>query len=363
MPEYVFDTRRGDTPRPTDCAFPAALPYPTGWFSVGFSQEWAPGTVQCQSFMGQDIVVYRTRTGSIRASSAYCPHLGAHLGAGGSVDGEYLVCPFHKFAFDTAGTCVRTPYGKPPKAHLEMRYCCERFGIIWVWHSPDRDHPRWKLPNLPGTECGSVHRQIDVVGHPQELMENSIDYGHINAVHHIELEDASPLEFTDTTYRVSLRLAKELPLLGRIKFPATVTGLGLGALHTTFELPRYGIRAVQWSTVTPIAPWKQRVRVAMSAEIDLLMHVPTPLARALSHRAAVALSHVMNWWAWKITHEDLPILNHKKHLPHPKLNDQDGPIGPFRQWARRFYQPTDAGAHQRGAAVAELPVEDRPRSA
>ncbi|MFE2373690.1 Rieske 2Fe-2S domain-containing protein [Streptomyces sp. NPDC059398] len=78
------------------------LPYPSGWFCLARSRELPPGKVLTRRFMDEDIVLYRTRDGRPRAVHPYCPHLGAHFGAGGTVEGQNLVCPFHRFAFGTA---------------------------------------------------------------------------------------------------------------------------------------------------------------------------------------------------------------------------------------------------------------------
>ncbi|MEV6419914.1 Rieske 2Fe-2S domain-containing protein [Streptomyces sp. NPDC051662] len=58
------------------------------------------GKVVRRQFMGEDLVAYRTREGIVRVVDPYCPHLGAHLGFGGLVDGENIVCPFHHFAYE-----------------------------------------------------------------------------------------------------------------------------------------------------------------------------------------------------------------------------------------------------------------------
>jgi cholesterol 7-desaturase len=111
-------------------------PYPTGWYAVGLASELSPGAVLSRPFMGGELVVYRTRSGEVRAVPPYCPHLGAHLGHGGRVDGELLICPFHGFAYDTSGACVRTGYGtRPPaRARLEPRPLRESSGLLLVWH-------------------------------------------------------------------------------------------------------------------------------------------------------------------------------------------------------------------------------------
>ena len=71
------------------------LPIPRGWFAVAHSDEIAKGEVQKAHYFGQDLVVFRTESGKAGVFDAYCPHLGAHLGVGGKVEGEtqISVCP------------------------------------------------------------------------------------------------------------------------------------------------------------------------------------------------------------------------------------------------------------------------------
>ena len=42
-------------------------PYPTGWYAFGLASELRPGAVLSRPFMGEDLVVYRTRSGQVRA--------------------------------------------------------------------------------------------------------------------------------------------------------------------------------------------------------------------------------------------------------------------------------------------------------
>ena len=39
-------------------------PYPNGWYAFGLSSDVARGAVVSRPFMGEDLVVYRTRSGS-----------------------------------------------------------------------------------------------------------------------------------------------------------------------------------------------------------------------------------------------------------------------------------------------------------
>jgi len=63
---------------------------------------------------GEELIAYRTARGAVRVFEAYCPHQGAHLGHGGSVRENCVVCPFHHFLFNPDGAYIGTkPTGKP----------------------------------------------------------------------------------------------------------------------------------------------------------------------------------------------------------------------------------------------------------
>ena len=107
---------RVDGPRPR---FPIPR-YPTGWFQVAWSNEIEPGEAKPIEAFGQSLVAFRSEAGVVKVLDAYCPHLGAHLGQGGSVEGDELVCPFHAWKFNGDGVCTEIPYARkiPPKAKL-----------------------------------------------------------------------------------------------------------------------------------------------------------------------------------------------------------------------------------------------------
>ena len=95
-------------------------PYPRGWFAVASSTDLAPDEVKPAHYFGQELALFRSEDGEARVFDAYCPHLGAHLGYGGTVEGAELVCPFHGWRFGGDGACTGMPYGKriPPTAKL-----------------------------------------------------------------------------------------------------------------------------------------------------------------------------------------------------------------------------------------------------
>jgi len=91
----------------------AELPVPSGWFAVALSRELPRGRVLPARVGRQDLVAWRDETGTACVATAWCPHLGAHLGHLGRVRGPALVCGFHGFAFGADGSCLATGYASP----------------------------------------------------------------------------------------------------------------------------------------------------------------------------------------------------------------------------------------------------------
>ncbi len=69
------------------------------------------GEVVPVSALGQNFAVFRGRdSGKVFVTHAYCPHLGADITAGGKINGDEIVCPFHKWSFDgQSGNCTKGP--------------------------------------------------------------------------------------------------------------------------------------------------------------------------------------------------------------------------------------------------------------
>ena len=84
--------------------------FPIGWFRVAKSSDITPGKVQTLHYFGRELVAFRTEDGKASVFDAHCPHVGAHLGHGGTVIGSTLQCPFHGWRFSGDGTCAAIPY-------------------------------------------------------------------------------------------------------------------------------------------------------------------------------------------------------------------------------------------------------------
>jgi phenylpropionate dioxygenase-like ring-hydroxylating dioxygenase large terminal subunit len=127
------------------------LPLPNGWFAVDWSRELREGDVKPIHYFGEDLVLFRTRSGVARVLDAFCPHLGAHLGHGGRVMAETVRCPFHGWQYDGAsGQCTHIPYCEriPPQARVRSWDVQEKNGLVFVWRHAEAKPPEWDFPAL-----------------------------------------------------------------------------------------------------------------------------------------------------------------------------------------------------------------------
>jgi nitrite reductase/ring-hydroxylating ferredoxin subunit len=337
-----------DPPRPDPPleVAPAALPpYPTGWFAIAFASELGARAVLTRRLGERELVVFRTERGEIAAVDPICPHMGAHLGHGGTVEGESIRCPFHAFRFGADGACVATGYGtRPPKARLRTHAVIERNGFVLVWHGPG--DPEWDVPPLPleGHTPMKEHR-FHLRGHPQETTENSVDIGHLSVVHGYEaVEQTGPLETDGAHLNVQYSMRRPVRVLGRAAARVTadfeIHVHGLGYSFVEAKVRGAGIEFRHFLCATPVGGGEIDLRLGIS--LRRLGGAPgllRPLGGIGPIRAAVeeiVLDQTFRAFKRDVA-QDFAIWNHKAWVPNPALAPGDGPVARYRRWAIRFY--------------------------
>jgi nitrite reductase/ring-hydroxylating ferredoxin subunit len=316
-------------------------PYPDGWFAVAFADELAPGRVLRRRLMGEDVVVYRTRSGVVRVVEPYCPHLGAHLGWGGTIDGEDIVCPFHHFAFDPSGECVRTGYGtRAPAARLAQREVREVNGAILVWHHAVGAAPGWEIPLLPRDGFPAPFRQVStIVDHPQDIIENGVDIGHIGPVHgYRHPRVRRPFEADGPSFTVGAVGQRVFPLAGSLEIVFDIVVHGLGHLWVDASIPRLRAAAVFQALATPIDPCRVELRFSVALRVG-----SSPADRRARLLISRLLTRTLGPTFRRDLGRDFPIWEHKVYVDQPRLAKGDGPIPAYRRWTEQFYsQPEPA---------------------
>ncbi|GAA4701302.1 Rieske 2Fe-2S domain-containing protein [Streptomyces youssoufiensis] len=332
-------------------------PYADGWFPLASSGELRRGQVLTRRLMDEDVVLYRSASGRVRATRAHCPHMGAHLGYGGTVCGEDIRCPFHHFQFGPDGTCVRTGYGTPPpaKARLATLDCREVEGLVFVWRHALGKPPQWELDVRSGAGFSRPYPTVRaLVEYPQDVIENIVDYGHFGPIHGIRHEVVEEPWFDGhrmgTTYRFhpakgaddAARVSSVAPLV-----KVVVQGIGVG--YTEIEVAQLGLQMRTRFAVTPVDAAHVDLRLTTSARCARLG--PRVAAGPPAELAARALT----WLFWFDTRKDFPIWEHRRYAQQPRLAKGDGPVVKFRRWSEQFYSAEGSADARAGAADAAGP--------
>ena len=304
--------------------------YPRGWFVIGLTKELEPGDVRPMKYFGRDMVLYRGESGAAIVHDAFCPHLGAHLGYGGKVQGESIRCPFHAWRFDETGKCVEVPYAKriPPRACVGTHLVRERNGLIFVWNAHEEgERPTWEIPVIPEygsegwTDWGS--ELLHIKTHPKEIVENLADKGHFGPVHGTWANEFGNA-FEGHIGRQFVKGVAYPRGGGEDKFELQSTYYGPGYMLTAMDsfLPN-----IQLLCHTPVD--KNNVHVRIGAMID----VTKAKARGEEFSEKYRQNIITGF------QEDIRIWENKKYRLHPVLCDGDGDVGGLRRWYQKFYMP------------------------
>ena len=144
--------------------------------------------IRSARLLGEDLVVFRDRSGRYGVVGEQCPHRKASL-AFGRVDAEGVRCPYHGWKFDGSGRCLEQP-AEPEESGFKEKirhvaYPVEKLGgLLWTYMGPE---PRPLLPRWDVLVWESGKRWIE----KHEIyrcnwlqpMENSVDPSHLYWLH------------------------------------------------------------------------------------------------------------------------------------------------------------------------------------
>ncbi|MCA9771828.1 MAG: Rieske (2Fe-2S) protein, partial [Myxococcales bacterium] len=314
-------------------AAPKPHPFPSSWYALATSRELRRGAVRPTRLAGEDVVLFRTASGAAHVTSAHCPHLGAHIGHGGTIVGETIRCPFHGFRYDGAGGCVTTGYEGDPAFRGALRAwpVTERNGFVFAFHAHDGAKPDWEIPEVPTDPWTEprVHT-IRLKAHVQDIHENGADLRHFAAVHgYTNLRDdrfltEGPHLHTEFTFDRANPFTLGLRTITS-RFDTDVYGLGYALADIRVEA--LGLHFRVFILTTPVDTEHTDIRLGVSMEslpLRARRGLPRYLPRPMIARVLVPFLH------HKVvadTLQDQKIWEHKVYLDPPGLVRGDGPIG------------------------------------
>jgi phenylpropionate dioxygenase-like ring-hydroxylating dioxygenase large terminal subunit len=304
------------------------LPIPNGWFAVGWSRDLHEGDVVPIEYFGEEMVLFRTRSGQAKVLDPFCPHLGAHFGHGGRVMAETIRCPFHGWQYDgTTGDCTHIPYCEriPPKAKVRAWDVQEKNGMIFVWRHSELKAPEWDFPTLPeiGHADWSEPRtfELELDAHVQETHENNHDPVHFQYVHGMTETPPSEMVYSESGRHYVIRHTSEQETpYGAFETTLVRNSWGLGLTSVAIEgIPDAGL--LMYSSTTPIDESKVHSRWLLTCTKNLVDVAGEEFMKSIT--AGVE--------------QDFPIWQNKVHRARPVLCDADDTLAEFRKWARQFY--------------------------
>lgn len=151
--------------------------YNHGWYMVAFERDLrhdlTPAAVGAQR-----LVLIRT-DGGVRVADAYCPHRGAHLGYGGRLDGDVIVCPFHGLRIQLGACSVND-------LQVQERPALALGGLVFVRLSErfDNGFPK-AIRRLNCTHVVVPGYEMHICARAALIVENGFDVAHFYPVHGI----------------------------------------------------------------------------------------------------------------------------------------------------------------------------------
>jgi hypothetical protein len=183
------------------------------------------------------------------------------------------------------------------------------------------------------------------VDHPQEVVENAIDVGHIGPVHHYtNARVRRPIAIDGPRFTIGSAAQRVFPLLGEVDVMLDIEAHGLGYIWVRAAIPRLRAEALFQAMITPIDPTRVELRFSVGIRAGRAQRTPSARALLISRALTVGLAPAF----WRDLQLDFPIWENKAYVERPRLAKGDGPVPTYRRWAEQFYagcaEPVAAGA-------------------
>jgi len=159
------------------------------WMPVGGATEFDQISIKPMRLMGEDLVLYRDRSGTFGLIDRQCPHRRADL-ALGFVEDNGIRCHYHGWLMDAAGACIEQPFDDIANPRRDRNRCRTRAypvkeagGMLWAYMGPS---PAPELPVWEPLTWENGFAEIVISEVPCnwfQCQENSCDPVHFEWMH------------------------------------------------------------------------------------------------------------------------------------------------------------------------------------
>jgi 5,5'-dehydrodivanillate O-demethylase len=218
------------------------------WHPIAAASQLPEHGTKAIRLLGENLVLYRDRGGSLGLIEPHCAHRGAGL-LFGMPDAHGLRCPYHGWLYDETGQCIEQPFETfvdqtntfKDRIRLQAYPVEELGGLIWAYLGPE---PRPLLPRWEGLVRPDLKREIGLAVIPcnwLQSIENSGDAPHVVYAHRdfssyvLEKLGRSDLRRHEWSSGMAGLQPKRIPVRGpygwgSVMFPYT------GAIHDLYEI-------------------------------------------------------------------------------------------------------------------------------
>jgi 5,5'-dehydrodivanillate O-demethylase len=160
------------------------------WMPIAAETELDDHPIKAVRLMGEDLTLYRDRSGTYGLVERHCPHRRADM-TYGIVEDCGLRCSYHGWLFDERGKCLQQPFEEiaHPEARFKDRVTIKAYpaeakaGLVWAYLGPA---PAPLVPTWEPFTWANGFRQIVLSEIPCnwfQCQENSIDPVHFEWQH------------------------------------------------------------------------------------------------------------------------------------------------------------------------------------
>jgi 5,5'-dehydrodivanillate O-demethylase len=155
------------------------------WWPIAGVTEFDEQPLKPVRLMGEDLTLYRDKSGHYGLLDRHCPHRRADL-TYGFIEDCGLRCSYHGWRFDAEGNCLEQPYDDiaHPEANLKAQVRVKAYpveecgGLLWAYLGPKPAPclPRWEFFDWKNGFRQIVLSELDC--NWLQCQENSIDPVH-----------------------------------------------------------------------------------------------------------------------------------------------------------------------------------------